>query len=691
MIPELGQFALILALLLACAQCVLPIVGAFRGNRALIAVARPAVAGQAVFIALAFGILTYAFVTQDFSVAYVAQNSNLALPWYYRFSAVWGAHEGSLLLWLLILNIWSVAVAACSRKLPDVLIARVLGVLGFIAFGFLLFTILTSNPFARHLPGLADGNDLNPILQDPGLIMHPPMLYTGYVGFSVPFAFAIAALLGGAERTMGSRPGDPPLQNQVLELSHWVRWARPWTNVAWAFLTFGIALGSWWAYYVLGWGGWWFWDPVENASFMPWLVGTALIHSQAVTEKRGSFRAWTLLLSIFAFSLSLLGTFLVRSGVLTSVHAFASDPKRGLFILAFLGVVVGGSLLIHALRAPKVAGGKPFRLLSRETLLLVNNLLFTCAAAMVLLGTLYPLIGDALGVGRISVGPPYFGFMFVLLMAPVMLLIPFGPFVRWQSGDFRAALARLRPALLAIPVALLLAHVVGQTDTSPFGKSYWGAAASIWVGAGIVLYALMRWRTAPRGKRYTPEMLGMILAHFGVALFVAGVLITEGTSVESDLRLARDETKSIAGLDFHFRGVEHTQGPNYAADQGTIEVSRNGIAVATLHPQKRQYGGGQIQTKSDIDPGLFRDVYVALGEPLQDGAGSNGAWAVRIYVKPFVRWIWLGALFMMFGGLVAATDRRFRVVPERADAAPAPRPAAEPRLPHPVLPMKGKA
>jgi len=536
MLPELGLFALILALLLAAVQCALPILGAARGNAALIAVARPAVAGQAVFVALAFGILTWAFVTQDFSVAYVAQNSNLKLPWYYRFSAVWGAHEGSLLLWLLILNIWSVAVAACSRKLPDALIARVLGVLGFIAFGFLLFTILTSNPFARHIPGLADGNDLNPILQDPGLIMHPPMLYTGYVGFSVAFAFAIAALLGGAERTMGSRPGDPPPQNQVLDLSLWVRWARPWTNVAWAFLTFGIALGSWWAYYVLGWGGWWFWDPVENASFMPWLVGTALIHSQAVTEKRGSFRAWTLLLSIFAFSLSLLGTFLVRSGVLTSVHAFASDPKRGLFILAFLGVVVGGSLLLHAIRAPKVAGGKPFRMLSRETLLLVNNLLFTCAAAMVLLGTLYPLIGDALGVGRISVGPPYFGFMFVLLMAPVVLLLPFGPFFRWQSGDLKATLRRLAPAALPIPFALLGAGLLVGEHVPATAKTYWGIAASLWVGGGIVLYALMRWRSAPRGRRYTPEMLTTNLAERlrGLTRLYGRVLVEQEKAAESE-------------------------------------------------------------------------------------------------------------------------------------------------------------
>ena len=645
MLPELGQFALILALLLASVQCALPIYGAWRGNAVLIAVARPAVAGQAVFVVLAFGMLTYAFITQDFSVAYVAQNSNLALPWYYRFSAVWGAHEGSLLLWILILNVWTVAVAAFSRRLPDALIARVLGVLGFIAFGFLLFTILTSNPFARHLPALADGNDLNPILQDPGLIMHPPMLYTGYVGFSVAFAFAIAALLGGE-----------------LDVA-WVRWARPWTNVAWAFLTLGISLGSWWAYYVLGWGGWWFWDPVENASFMPWLVGTALIHSQAVTEKRGSFRAWTLLLSIFAFSLSLLGTFLVRSGVLTSVHAFASDPKRGLFILTFLCTVVGGSLLIYAVRAPKVAGGKAFRLLSRETLLLVNNLMFVCAAAMVLLGTLYPLIGDALGVGRISVGPPYFGFMFLLLMFPVVCVLPFGPFFRWAAADWRSTWRTLRPALILAIVAAGVAKLIAPS--LPL-RGLAGVAATLWVGIGIILYALQRWRTAPRGKRYTPEMLGMILAHFGVAVFLAGVLITEATSVESDLRFAPNQTQNVGGLDFRFRGVEHAQGPNYTADEGTIEVLRDNRVVATMHPQKRQYSGSeQIQTKSDIDPGLFRDVYVALGEPL-----DNGAWAVRVYVKPFVRWIWLGGLFMMLGGFVAATDRRFRALPERAETDP---------------------
>ncbi|HJT97405.1 MAG TPA: heme lyase CcmF/NrfE family subunit, partial [Rhodanobacteraceae bacterium] len=444
----------------------------------------------------------------------------------------------------------------------------------------------------------------------------------------------------------------------------WVRWARPWTNVAWGFLTLGIALGSWWAYYELGWGGWWFWDPVENASFMPWLVGTALIHSQAVTEKRGSFRAWTLLLAIFAFSLSLLGTFLVRSGVLTSVHAFASDPKRGLFILGFLAVVIGGSLLIYAFRAPKVAGGEPFATVSRETALLVNNLMFVCAAAMVLLGTLYPLLGEALNVGRVSVGPPYFGFMFVLLMLPVVLLVPFGPFLRWRSGDWRAALGGLKPALWGALAVAAVAAVVAKivADGLPF-RAIVGAAASIWVGLGIALYALMRWRSAPRGRRYTPEMLGMILAHFGIAIFLAGVLIVGATSVEKDIKLAPNERIALGGFTFRFDGVKGSQGPNFKADRGTLTVLKDGTAIATLAPEKRQYSRGtQVQTESAIDPGIFRDIYVALGEPI----GTDGAWAVRIYVKPFVRWIWLGALFMMLGGFVAAADRRFRTLPERA-------------------------
>jgi cytochrome c-type biogenesis protein CcmF len=661
MLPELGQFALILALLLAVVQCVLPIVGAHTGNRALIAVARPAVAGQTVFVVLAFALLTYAFATQDFSVAYVAQNSNSLLPWFYRLSAVWGAHEGSLLLWILILTLWSVAVAAFSHRLPDDFMARVLGVLGFISVGFLLFTLLTSNPFARALPVPADGIDLNPMLQDPGLIMHPPMLYLGYVGFSVAFAFAIAALLGGQ-----------------LDV-RWVRWSRPWTNVAWGFLTLGIALGSWWAYYTLGWGGWWFWDPVENASFMPWLVGTALIHSQAVTEKRGSFRAWTLLLAIFAFSLSLLGTFLVRSGVLTSVHAFATDPERGVFILVFLAVVVGGSLLIYALRAPKVAGGEPFRAVSRETALLINNLMFACAAAMVLLGTLYPIIGDAFSLGRISVGPPYFAFMFIMLMIPVALLLPFGPFLHWRSANPGKALRALLPALLTALVAAALAWLlVGDLPL----KAVAGTAASLWIGIGILLFAVSRWRKAPPGRRYTPEMVGMICAHFGVALFIAGVMIVESSSVERDVRMAPQQTVSIGALDFRFDGVHEAQGPNYVAEQGVITVSQGGREIAVLHPQKRQYmRNSQVQTEAALRPSLLRDVYIALGEPV----GDDGAWAVRVYIKPFVRWIWIGALFMMLGGFVAAADRRFRVIAGMRVPSPASRGAAV--LPNPQSPI----
>ncbi|MGB3048332.1 heme lyase CcmF/NrfE family subunit, partial [Dokdonella sp.] len=488
--------------------------------------------------------------------------------------------------------------------------------------------------------------------QDIGLIMHPPMLYMGYVGFSVAFAFAIAALLGGK------------LDQQ------WVRWSRPWTNAAWGVLTLGIALGSWWAYYELGWGGWWFWDPVENASFMPWLVGTALIHSQAVTEKRGSFRAWTLLLAISAFSLSLLGSFVVRSGVLTSVHSFASDPDRGLFILAFLTATVGGSLLVYALRAPKVAGGEPFAASSRETLLLINNLLFTCAAAMVFLGTLYPLFAEAFNLGRISVGPPYFGVLFVLLMTPVVVLMPFGPLLKWRKGNVTTALRTLRPALLLAVVASLAAWLIA--DDLPW-KGVAGIAGALWVGLGTLAFATQRWRNAPAGRRFTPEMLGMVLAHFGVAVFVCGVLVTEATSIEKDVRLDHGESVTLGAYTFRFDGVAHTEGPNFKADQGTITITRNDGPVAVLHPQKRQYSrNAMIQTESDINPGFTRDLYVALGEPL----GDSGAWSVRVYLKPYVRWIWLGALLMMLGAFVVATDRRFRVLLSDAKPQPAPQPAA---------------
>ena len=644
MTPELGQLALVLALLLALAQSIIPLLGAWRGNRAMMAVARPAAAGQAAFVIVAFGVLVWAFLRFDFSVAYVADNSNLTLPWYYRIAAVWGAHEGSMLLWVLILNIWTLAVAAFSRHLPEVFVSRVLAVLGLVAVGFLAFILFTSNPFTRLIPMPVDGGDLNPVLQDPGMTFHPPVIYMGYVGFSVAFAFAIAALLGGG-----------------MEQA-WVRWARSWTNIAWAFLTCGIVAGSWWAYAELGWGGWWFWDPVENASFMPWLVGTALIHAQAVTEKRGSLRAWTILLSIFAFSLSLLGTFLVRSGVLTSVHAFASDPRRGVFILAFLVAVIGSSLLLYALRAPKVAGGKAFAVLSRESAILVGNLMFTVAAAMVLLGTLFPLIGDALNLGRISVGPPYFGFLFPLLMAPVVLLLPFGPFLRWGRGESDVIRAvALRAGLGAVACAIIAALFVhGRL------KAIVGVAAAVWCAIGTLLYVYKRFREMPRGRRYPAEMAGMLIAHFGVGLFLIGVLLSESLSVTRDVRMAPGQVQTVGGYQFRFDGVQQTTGPNWHGTQAAVTVMRDGTVVGVMHPQKRTYAREQVQTESAIDAGVTRDLYVALGDPM-DAKDLDGAWAMRLYYKPFIRWLWAGGLLMMLGGFVSAGDRRFRA--RRAAAA----------------------
>ena len=638
MLPELGQVALVLALLVAALQALLPLLGAHRGLASWMAVARPAAYAQLLLVAAAFAILAHGFATQDFSLRYVAQNSNSLLPWFYRYTAVWGAHEGSLLLWALILALWTGAVARFSRRLPDEVVARVLGVMGLVATGFLAFLIFTSNPFERLLPAAAEGRDLNPLLQDPGMIAHPPMLYLGYVGFSVPFAFAIAALLGGGVD------------------ARWLRWTRPWTNVAWAFLTCGIAIGSWWAYYELGWGGWWFWDPVENASFMPWLAGTALLHSQAVTEKRGSFGGWTLLLAIAAFSLSLLGTFLVRSGVLTSVHAFAADPTRGLFVLVFLAIVVGGSLLLYALRAPRGddAAADPrhaFAPASRETLLLANNLLLACACAMVLLGTLYPLLADALELGKISVGPPYFAFLFTLLMAPLVLLLPFGPLTRWQREQASRPLALLLPWL-----GLALGAGIAAFFLAPQGawKAFAGVAGALWVGLGTLRFAWQRLR-AP-GGRMTAEMSGMTLAHCGVAVFLAGALLVEGLSRQHELALAPGQQVELDGYAFRFDGVLREPGPNYIADIGTVAVLRDGAAIETLHPEKRSYAsGGQVMTEAAIDAGIVRDLYVALGEPL-----GNGSWAVRVHVKPFVRWIWGGAALMALGGLVTATDRRFR-------------------------------
>src|SRR5450759_4831505 len=649
MIPEIGQFALILALLLALTQGVLPIFGAARAIPAWIRVARPAAQGQFVFVAIAFGCLAWSFVNNDFSVLNVATNSNSQLPLHYRFAATWGSHEGSLLLWVLMLNVWTVAVTVFSRHLPEETVARVLGVMGLVSVGFLLFMLLTSTPFDRLFPAAADGRDLNPLLQDPGMVVHPPMLYMGYVGFSVAFAFAIAALLGGR-----------------LDAT-WARWSRPWTTLAWCFLTLGIMMGSWWAYYELGWGGWWFWDPVENASFMPWLFGTALIHSLAVTEKRGSFKSWTVLLAICAFSLSLLGTFLVRSGVLTSVHAFATDPKRGIFILAFLTLVIGGSLALFAWRAPRVGLGGKFELVSRETILLANNVMLAVAAGSVLIGTLYPLFLDALNLGKISVGPPYFDAVFVPLMAPAVFLMGIGPLARWKEASLPELAVRLKWALgVSLITAVLLPFVLGKwTPLIAFGL-----LLAAWIIATTVVtlkYRLSRsagslWtRLAAQPRSY----YGMLLAHCGVAVFIIGVTLVKGYETERDVRMAVGDSVTVGGYAFRFDGVQEVTGPNYRGARGAIDISRDGRHVEVLHPEKRVYNAQQMpMTEAAIDTGIFGDLYVSLGEPV-----SGGAWSVRVYHKPFVVWIWGGCIIMALGGFLALCDRRYRVAARRSEAA----------------------
>ena len=642
MIPELGLLSMGLALCLAIVQGSLPLAGAWRGNQRWMALAAPAAWGQFAFLLFAFACLAQAFLTDDFSVAYVARNANSALPWYYKFSAIWGAHEGSLLLWALMLAGWTCAVCLGSRQLPRTMLARVVAVMGMISVGFLLFLIATSNPFERLLPNVpADGNDLNPLLQDFGLIIHPPMLYMGYVGFSVAFAFAIAALLDGK-----------------LDAA-WARWSRPWTVVAWAFLGLGIALGSWWAYYELGWGSWWFWDPVENASFMPWLVGTALIHSLAATEKRGVFKSWTVLLAIAAFSLSLLGTFLVRSGVLTSVHAFATDPTRGVFILCFLLLVVGGSLGLFALRAPAVASRISFGLWSREALLLVNNLLLSVAAAMILLGTLYPLVLDALSGAKLSVGPPYFNALFAPLMALLMAATAVGVAARWKDTPFRWLAGMLGP-VLAASVALAL----GAAALA--GTARWAVAAVCMLAAWILLGGLRDIFDKTRHKgliRGLPALgrsyWGMQMAHLGFAVCALGVVLNSVGSLERDLRMAPGDTVELGGYQFVFDGTAPRPGPNFISEHGTMRVLRDGRQISVLHPEKRVYRVQQAaMTEAGISAGLTRDLFVALGEPLE-----AGAWAVRVHIKPFVRWIWIGALMMAMGGLVAAADRRYRVRP----------------------------
>jgi cytochrome c-type biogenesis protein CcmF len=650
MVPEIGHFALIVALFLALLLGVLPIIGAARNNAVLIGTARPLAYGQLVFMAIAFACLTYAFVANDFSVQYVAQHSNSKLPVEYRVAAVWGGHEGSLLLWAFTLALWTAAVAIFSKHLPEEMVARVLGVMGLVAVGFLLFMLFTSSPFDRLLPAPADGRDLNPLLQDPGLVIHPPMLYMGYVGFSVAYAFAISALLGGK-----------------LDAT-WARWSRPWTTVAWVFMTIGIALGSGWAYYELGWGGWWFWDPVENASFMPWLLGTALIHSLAVTEKRGAFKSWTVLLAIAAFSLSLLGTFLVRSGVLTSVHSFAADPKRGIFILSFLVLVIGASLLLFAWRAPKVGLGGKFDMVSRESLLLANNVLLSVASASVFIGTLYPLFMDALGYGKLSVGPPYFEAVFVPLMMPMVFMMGLGPLARWKKMALPDLAQRVKWAFgSALLTALLLPLTIGRFLSLESSK--WsvmivlGLLMAFWIIATLVVSLRQRWagegEFLVRVKKQSLSYYGMQLAHLGVAFFIIGVTLVKGYETERDVRMNVGDTVMAGGYEFRFNGVTESQGPNYVAGIGHVTVSQDGKTVGELSPEKREYNvSGMPLTEAAIQTGMFRDLYVSLGEAIPE---SDGAWAVRVYIKPFIDWIWAGCLLMALGGILAVSDRRYRI------------------------------
>ena len=637
MIPEIGQFALILALALAVCQSVLPLIGAYRNDEMMMAVARPAALGQWVFVIFSFACLAWSFLQDDFSVLYVANHSQLSLPAVYKFSAVWGAHEGSLLLWVLILASWTVAVGRYSKELPEIFSARVIGVLGLLSVGFLLFTLLTSNPFERLIPAAADGADLNPLLQDPGLAIHPPMLYIGYVGFSVAFAFAIAAMLtGDMDRS-------------------WARWTRPWTTWAWLFLTVGIALGSWWAYYELGWGGWWFWDPVENASFMPWLVGTALIHSLAVTEKRGLFKSWTLLLAIAAFSLSLLGTFLVRSGILVSVHAFATDPTRGFFILGFLALVIGGALILHAFKAAALDSDAGFRPLSREVFLLLNNVLLVIAAALVFMGTLAPLVVEYFDAGKISVGPPYFEVAFAIPMLPLIFLVGLGMHTAWRSQDLRALMKQVRvPAIVALVVSGLV-PVVFYGRFSPLVTV--GTIAAFWIIGVSILPIIRSLRRVDGTTGITRSALGMSVAHFGLGFFVLGVTIVSAFTVEADISMRLGERTEVAGFSFELRDLRNVEGPNYRALEGEIEIRENGDYLATLRPQKRTYIVQQSpMTEAGILAHWNKDLFVALGDPL-----GQDAWSVRLQYKPMIRFIWLGALIMALGGLIAASDRRYRV------------------------------
>ena len=634
MIVEIGHFALILAACVALVQGVLPLAGTLNDNQRWQALAKPAATLQFLLIAFSFAVLAHGALTDDFSIKYIAGHSNSLLPTQYKFASVWGGHEGSLLLWMLMLSGWTLAVAIFSRTLPLAMVARVIGILGLVSTGFLMFILVTSSPFERLLPAPADGKDLNPLLQDPGLVIHPPMLYMGYVGFSVAFAFAVSALLSGRMDAA------------------WARWSRPWTIVAWIFMTAGIALGSWWAYYELGWGGWWFWDPVENASLMPWLFGTALIHALMVTDKRGGFKAWSVLLAIGAFSLSLLGTFLVRSGVLTSVHAFASDPKRGVFILIFLAVVVGVSLTLFAWRAPKATLGGKMGLVSRESMLIANSVLLVVATGAVLLGTIYPLIVDALNLGKLSVGAPYFNAVFVPLMVPVVFLMVPGGIAHWREARWAQLGHDLRLPALAAVVAGVAIWTLTERGTWLTGM---GMALATWVVVGLLMQIAIRMK---KPGRIPLSFWGMHLAHLGIAVITVGITMVKSYEVERDVRMGLSDTVTIENYSFELTGVSDVDGPNYKALRGDVKVTKDGKYLEMLYPEKRKYFSSAMpMTEAGIDSGLFRDLYVSLGEPIE---GERLQWSVRVFYKPFVSWLWYGAILMVLGGLLAVSDRRYR-------------------------------
>lgn len=641
MIAEFGNFALALSLAISILLAVFPLWGAGKNNIQLMNLARPMTYGLFLSLTIAFGALFYAFAVNDFTVQYVVNNSNSNLPLQYRLSAVWGSHEGSLLLWIWLLTLWGAAVALFSKQLPQEAVARVLGIMGLISIGFLLFVLFTSNPFNRTFPDFpVDGRELNPLLQDVGLIFHPPLLYMGYVGFSVAFAFAIASLMTGKLDTA------------------WARWSRPWTMAAWVFLTLGIVLGSWWAYYELGWGGWWFWDPVENASLMPWLAGTALLHSLAVTEKRGSFKAWTVLLAILAFSLCLLGTFLVRSGILVSVHAFASDPTRGLYILAYLILVIGGSLALYAVKGNQIRSRDNAERYSRETMLLLNNILLMTALTVVLIGTLLPLVHKQLGLGSISIGAPFFDQMFLIICTPFALLLGIGPLVKWRRDQFSAI---RMPVVISVIVMAILGF------TLPFilqDKLTVSAVLGVMMAAIIVLLSFyeLQQRATHRTSfwsgltKLSRSHWGMVLAHLGVAMTIWGIAFSQNYSVERDVRMNVGDSVEIAGYQFQFKGIMEANGQNYSGGKAEVEVTKNGNYETTLFAEKRFYTVSKMtMTEAAIDWGFSRDLYVALGESLGDGS-----WALRLYYKPFIRWIWLGGIFMALGGILCMFDRRYR-------------------------------